>query len=85
MANYTTKKTEQPLIDNWALLRDAQTMTLKLPSTGMAVAIDVGEAKDIHPKNKQDVGKRLFLAANHVAYNAKGVYSGPQFKLMEIK
>ena len=44
---------------NWAELREAQTMTLSLPNTGMAVTTDIGNADDIHPKNKQDVGKRL--------------------------
>jgi sialate O-acetylesterase len=68
----------------WAELREAQTMTLSLPKTGMAVIIDVGEAADIHPRNKQDVGKRLALAAQAIAYGQeKVVYSGPMYKSME--
>jgi len=54
-------------------------MTLKLPNTGMASAIDIGEASDIHPKNKQDVGKRLALNALKIAYNKDMVYQGPMF------
>lgn len=48
---------------HWAELREAQRETLRLPNTGMAVTIDIGDPKDIHPKNKQDVGKRLSLWA----------------------
>ncbi len=62
LANFK-ERNQQPVDDAWAELRDAQFQTLKLPNTGMAVAIDIGEAKDIHPKNKQDVGKRLALWA----------------------
>ncbi|MFB3897357.1 MAG: sialate O-acetylesterase, partial [bacterium] len=60
LANFMATKPE-PAEDNWAELREAQSMTLSLPKTGMAVAIDIGEALDIHPKNKQEVGRRLAL------------------------
>ena len=60
-------------------------MALDYPNTGMAVTIDIGEANDIHPKNKQDVGKRLALAAEKIAYQRNLVYSGPLFKAMKIK
>ncbi len=50
---------EVPQESSWAGLREAQTMALSLPKTGMAVIIDIGEAKDIHPKDKDDVGYRL--------------------------
>lgn len=63
--------------DGWALLRDAQTETLELPNTGMAVALDVGEEKDIHPWQKQPVGERLALAAKKIAYGKDVVYEGP--------
>jgi sialate O-acetylesterase len=59
-------------------------MTLKLPATGMAVIIDIGEADNIHPKNKQDVGKRLALAALKIAYGKDIVYSGPIYKSMTV-
>jgi sialate O-acetylesterase len=59
-------------------------MALSLPKTGMAVTIDIGEADDIHPRNKQDVGKRLALAALHDTYGQEVVYSGPAFKSMQV-
>ncbi len=76
---------ETPGESNWAELREAQTKTLSLPNTGMALAIDIGEANDIHPKNKQDVGKRLALNALKIAYNKDIVYSGPMYKSVEFK
>jgi sialate O-acetylesterase len=66
--------------DNWAVLRESQDKTLALPKTGMAVAIDIGESHDIHPKNKQEVGRRLALAAEGIAYGRKIEYMGPIFK-----
>ena len=65
----------------WAVLREAQLKTLSVPNTGMAVAIDLGEWNDIHPMNKKDVGIRLALAAEHLAYSEKNiVYSGPIYQ-----
>ncbi len=62
----------------WAELREAQTMTLALPNTGMAVTADIGNGTDIHPTNKQDVGKRLAAEARRVAYGQPGTLSvGP--------
>jgi len=66
----------------WAELREAQTKTLALPNTGMAVIIDIGEAKDIHPKNKQDVGYRLSLIARSQVYKEKIEDSGPVMSKM---
>ncbi len=83
-ANYM-KEEFQPVENTWAELREAQTMTLKLPNTGMAVTIDIGEAKDIHPKNKQDVGKRLALNALATVYGKEIPYSGPLYKSMKIE
>jgi sialate O-acetylesterase len=84
LANYM-ERNKKPVEDGWAELREAQLMTLELPSTGMAVTIDIGDAKDIHPSNKQDVGKRLSLIARNNVYKEEIPYSGPIFKSMEIK
>ncbi len=84
LANFKEAK-EEPGDSDWAELREAQTMTLSLPNTGMAVAIDIGDAKDIHPKNKQDVGKRLALWALAKTYSKKVECSGPLYKSMAKK
>ncbi len=69
-----------------AELQEAQAMALSLPNTGMAVANDIGEWNDVHPLNKSDVGLRLSLAAQKLAYgNKKVVHSGPTFESMKIK
>jgi sialate O-acetylesterase len=68
----------------WAELREAQTLTLSLPNTGMAVTTDIGEAKDIHPRNKQDVGKRLALVALNKTYGQNLVSSGPVYESMQV-
>lgn len=69
----------------WAELREAQTITLQLPHTGMAVTTDIGEAGDIHPKNKQDVGLRLAAVALHDAYGKNNVFSGPMYQSMNVE
>lgn len=69
----------------WARLREAQAMTAaKLDKCGLAIAIDIGDAADIHPRNKQDVGKRLALNALAVEYGKDVEYSGPAYKSMKI-
>jgi sialate O-acetylesterase len=75
----------QPGESQWAELRDAQRMALSLPKTGQAVIIDIGEADDIHPRNKKDVGYRLALNALANEYGKKIEYSGPVYKSMEKK
>ncbi len=65
---------------NWPTLREAQRLTLALPNTGMAIAIDLGEAHQIHPANKQDVGKRLALLALRRLYGQPGEDSGPLYE-----
>lgn len=74
-----------PSEGNWAWVREAQQKTLSLPNTGMAVTTDIGDAKDIHPTNKLDVGLRLALAARAVAYSKSLVYEGPVYKSMQVK
>jgi sialate O-acetylesterase len=84
LANYREIK-EQPAESDWAELREAQQMALSLPNTGMAVIIDIGEANNIHPKNKQDVGLRLALAAEAQVYGKNKPFSGPIYKSMQIE
>lgn len=83
LANFTPRVAE-PVQSGWAELREAQAMALSLPRTGMASAIDIGDAGDIHPTNKQDVGKRLALAALATEYGRKIVFSGPEFQSLEL-
>jgi sialate O-acetylesterase len=66
--------------DLWPDVRNAQRQALALKNTGMAVTIDIGDAVDIHPKNKQDVGLRLALAARAIAYGDKIEWSGPLYR-----
>lgn len=79
LANYMKTK-PQPSESEWAELREAQTLTLSLPNTGMACIIDLGEGNDIHPKNKQDVGQRLALIANKIVYKQDGIICSPAYK-----
>ena len=77
---------EQPEESDWAVLRESQSKTLETsPNTAQAVIIDIGEANDIHPRNKQDVGFRLGLAAEKLAYQKNIVHSGPVYKAMTKK
>jgi sialate O-acetylesterase len=69
----------------WAELREAQTMSLSLANTGMAVTTDIGNSTDIHPKDKQDVGKRLAAIALHNVYKREMVYSGPTYESMKVE
>ncbi len=65
---------------------EAQLKTLDVPHTGMAVTVDIGDVTDIHPLNKQDVGKRLALWALAKTYGQSGlVYSGPLYRSIEIE
>lgn len=75
---------EMPAESGWAELREAQRMTLALPKTGQAVILDIGEADDIHPRNKKEVGLRLAYNALAIEYGKKVVHSGPLFKTMEV-
>jgi len=84
LANYTAR-TDAPVQKGWAELREAQALTAeRLPNVGLALAIDVGEAADIHPRNKQTVGERLALAARRMAYGQDIPASGPVFKSMRV-
>jgi sialate O-acetylesterase len=84
LANFMQTAAE-PGESEWAELREAQLMTLKQPATGMAVIIDIGEADDIHPRNKHDVGHRLALAALARTYGQKEEYSGPLYESSSVE
>jgi sialate O-acetylesterase len=70
---------------NAALLREAQLETKALPKTGMAVTMDIGNLTDIHPKNKQEVGRRLALRALAKDYGRELVFSGPVYREVQVQ
>ena len=84
LANYMKQQTA-PEESGWAELREAQLKTLAMENTGMAVIIDIGDADDIHPKNKQEVGRRLSLAARKLTYGEDIPYSGPIYSSYKIE
>ena len=84
LANYR-KPLNEPGESDWAEIREAQTTALSLPNTGMALAIDLGEAENIHPLNKQEVARRLGLNAMKLAYSKDIVCSSPIFSSMQTK
>lgn len=85
LADYLAESST-PKESNWAELREAQTMAMKaLPNTGQAVIIDIGEGKDIHPKNKVDVGRRLARWALANEYQVAVPYRSPMWKSMVVE
>jgi sialate O-acetylesterase len=78
------KDPAKPENSDWAELREAQAATLKLPNTGMAVTIDVGEANNLHPHNKLAVGNRLGITALKVAYHIDSIETSPVYKNMTL-
>ena len=76
---------DAPSDSAWAELREAQWFTTqRVPNTGLACLIDIGEAQNIHPRNKQEVGRRLALNAEALTYGMKVAYSGPTFKALTL-
>jgi len=71
--------------DEWAELREAQTSALHLPDTGMAVTIDIGDAHDIHPRNKRAVGQRLAAQALANVYGQPVPCNGPQYRAHRVE
>ncbi len=84
LADFRDEATE-PGDSSWAELRESQSKTLSLPNTGQAVIYDIGEGRDIHPRNKLDVAKRLARIALARDYGKKIHYLSPSFDSMEIK
>lgn len=84
LASFNASNGDSRKGSTWAELREAQTMTLQLPNTGMAVTADIGERSDIHPKNKEDVGKRLAAEAMRIAYQKSGISAGPMFDKLTV-
>lgn len=84
LANYMAKKAA-PEDSRWAELREAQSMALKLPHTGQAVLIDIGESEAIHPLNKKDAGERLAKIALANDYGRQASASGPLFQKADIE
>lgn len=81
LANYKSRSDTPVVKDDWAQFRDAQTTTLyRSINTGMACTIDIGDEFEIHPSNKQDVGRRLYAAAKEKVYHIDSVGNGPMFK-----
>lgn len=69
----------------WPELRESQLKSLSIPNSGMAITIDIGEAGNIHPRNKQEVGRRLSLLARALTYGQKIPYSGPLYQSMKVQ
>ena len=84
LANYHAEH-DQPAESAWAELREAQTKTMSLPATGQAVIIDLGEGKDIHPRDKHDVATRLVRWPLVKDYGVAMTYRSPEYKSMEVK
>ncbi len=82
LPNFTEPQVEPVESTGWVIVREGMLNTLDLPQTGMAITVDIGEARDIHPKNKQDVGLRLATWALAEVYGKPGVPSGPLYKSM---
>lgn len=83
IANYLSRKELQPESE-WAAIREVQRKALQLDGVGMAVNIDIGMANDIHPKNKQEVGRRLALLALNRTYGREEACAAPDFSQMRV-
>ncbi len=85
LANYMAPQANPIEAQTWPELREAQLMALAIPKVGMGTAVDIGDAVDIHPKNKQEVARRMALWAMANVYGKKIVYSGPLYKSMKVE
>ena len=80
LPNYGPVDSLPPANSDWATARESQAAALALPNTGQVVAIDLGQAEELHPRNKQDVARRLALVARAVAYGERVISSGPTYR-----
>lgn len=85
LPNFMAQSTDPNQSSSWAVLRESQAATLSVPNTGMAVTIDIGQADDIHPGDKINVGKRLALAALEKTYGKKIHGQSPLFERMKVE
>ena len=85
LPNYKAIQTQPSETSGWVMVRNAELLSLRLKNTGLAITTDVGQANDIHPKNKQAVGMRLALWALGTTYEQDIVYSGPLFSSWQLK
>ncbi len=85
LPNFTEAQVEPVESTGWVMVREGMLKTLDLPHTGMAVTVDIGEAGNIHPRDKQDVGLRLAKWALADVYGKPGVSSGPLYESMTVK
>lgn len=85
LPNYMATVANPSTTSNWATMRESQASAMRLPNTGQAVVIDIGEAGDIHPKNKHDVGVRLADVARTVAYGQRAERSAPAFRRYTVR
>ncbi|MCE9532533.1 MAG: 9-O-acetylesterase [Planctomycetes bacterium] len=86
LANYNPLQTK-PVEPGWAEIRESQWRTVRtVPNTGLAMTIDIGDGGNIHPRNKQEAGRRLALTARNIVYGEKNlIYSGPEYAEMKIE
>jgi sialate O-acetylesterase len=85
LPNFGAPDTVPPASASWATQRESMAAALSLPKTGQAIAIDVGDAANLHPRNKQDVGARLSRVARRVVYGESIVASGPTYRSHVIR
>ncbi|MDZ4402338.1 sialate O-acetylesterase [Prosthecobacter sp.] len=85
LPNFLKRETEPRAASTWARLREAQSKSLAVPNTGMTINLDIGEAGNIHPLNKQEIGRRLALWARAKVYGEKIPWSGPLYQSHAIK
>lgn len=86
LANYRAPATQPVQLNSQiARVREAQLQSSKGPNMGLVTAVDIGDAKDVHPRNKLDVGRRLALVARAIAYGEEVAYSGPVVANVEVQ